>query len=87
MWFATYLYVITFTLYIDSMIVFSNNLGTLRYNGEGESVFHLMSESMFCRSDPLLNALFYNSDGIVNLLIEGRVCMCKVDSSKACICM
>jgi len=87
MWFATYLYVITFTLYIDSMIVFSNNLGTLRYNGEGESVFHLMSESMFCRLDPLLNALFYNSDGIVNLLIEGRVCMCKVDSSKACICM
>jgi hypothetical protein len=69
------------TLYIDSMIVLNN----LRYNGEGESGFHLMSENMFCRLDPLLNALLYNSYGIVNLLMEGRVCMYKVDSSKACI--
>jgi hypothetical protein len=70
-----------FTLYIDGMVVFNN----LRYNGEGESVFHLMSENMFCRLDPLPNALLRNSYGIVNLLMEGRVCMCKVDSSKACI--
>jgi hypothetical protein len=42
-------------------------------------------KNMFCRLDPLLNALLYNSYGIVNLLMEGRVCMCKVDSSKACI--
>jgi hypothetical protein len=28
------------TLYIDGMVVFNN----LRYNGEGESVFHLMSQ-------------------------------------------
>jgi hypothetical protein len=71
----------TVTLYIDGMVFFNN----LRYNGEGESGFHLMSENMFCRLDPLLNALLYNSYGIVNLLMEGRVCMCKVDSSKACI--
>ena len=70
-----------FTLYINGMVVFNN----LRYNGEGESVFHLMSENMFCRLDPLPNALLRNSYGIVNLLMEGRVCMCKVDSSKACI--
>jgi transposase len=44
---------------------------------------HLMLTSMFCRLDPFLNALFYNSYGIVNLLMQGRVCMCKVDSSKA----
>jgi hypothetical protein len=69
------------TLYIDSMIVLNN----LRYNGEGESGFHLMSSSMVRRLDPLLNALLYNSYGIVNLLKEGRVCMYKVDSSKACI--
>lgn len=73
------------TLYIDSMVVSYNNPRTLRYGGEGESVVHLMSESMVRRLDPLLNALLYNSYGIVNLLIEGRVCMCKVDSSKACI--
>jgi hypothetical protein len=73
-----------FTLYIDGMVFF-NNLRPLRYNGKGESVFHLMSKNMFCRLDPLLNALLYNSYGIVNRLIEGRVCMCKVDSSKACI--
>ena len=73
-----------YTLYIDSMVVF-NNVRTLRYNGEGESVFHLMPLSMVRRLDPLLNALLYNSYGIVNLLIKGRVCMCKVDSSKACI--
>ena len=72
---------ISVTLYIDGMVFFNN----LRYNGEGESGFHLMSENMFCRLDPLLNALLYNSYGIVNLLMEGRVCMCKVDSSKACI--
>jgi hypothetical protein len=29
-----------YTLYIDGMVVFNN----LRYNGEGESVFHLMSQ-------------------------------------------
>jgi hypothetical protein len=69
------------TLYIDSMIVFNN----LRYNGEGESGVHLMFPSMVRRLDPLLNALLCNSYGIVNLLMEGRVCMCKVDSSKACI--
>ena len=57
----------------------------MRYNGEGESVLHLMSENMVGRVDPLLNALLHNSYGIVNLLMEGRVCMCKVDSSKACI--
>jgi hypothetical protein len=74
-----------YTLYIDSMVVSYNNPRTLRYGGEGESVVHLMSESMVRRLDPLLNALLYNSYGIVNLLIEGRVCMCKVDSSKACI--
>jgi hypothetical protein len=73
------------TLYIDSMVASYNNPRTLRYGGEGESVFHLMSESMFCRLDPLLNALLCNSYGIVNLLMEGRVCMCKVDSSKAFI--
>ena len=73
-----------FTLYIDSMVVF-DKISTLRYNGEGESVVHLMSKNMVRRLDPLLNALLYNSYGIVNLLIEGRVCMCKVDSSKACI--
>jgi hypothetical protein len=67
------------------MVVSYNNPRTLRYGGEGESVVHLMSESMVRRLDPLLNALLYNSYGIVNLLIEGRVCMCKVDSSKACI--
>lgn len=67
------------TLYIDGMVFFNN----LRYNGEGESLFHLMSENMFCRLDPLLNALLRNSYGIVNLLMEGRACMCKVDSSKA----
>jgi hypothetical protein len=72
------------TLYIDCMVVF-DKIRTLRYNGEGESVFHLMFLSMFCRLDPLLNALLCNSYGIVNLLMEGRVCMCKVDSSKACI--
>jgi hypothetical protein len=70
-----------YTLYIDSMIVFNN----LRYNGEGESGVHLMFPSMVRRLDPLLNALLCNSYGIVNLLMEGRVCMCKVDSSKACI--
>ena len=69
------------TLYSDSMIVLNN----LRYNGEGESGFHLMPSSMVRRLDPLLNALLYNSYGIVNLLKEGRVCMYKVDSSKACI--
>lgn len=69
------------TLYIDGMVVFNN----LRYNGEGESVFHLMPLSMVRRLDPLLNALLRNSYGIGNLLREGRVCMCKVDSSKACI--
>jgi len=70
------------TLYIDGMVVF-NNLG---YNGEGESGFHLMPLSMVRRLDPLLNALLCNSNGIVNLLKEeGRVCMCKVDSSKVCI--
>jgi hypothetical protein len=41
-------------------------------------------KNMFCRLDPLPNALLRNSYGIVNLLMEGRVCMCKVDSSKAC---
>ncbi len=46
---------------------------------------HLMSENMVGRVDPLPNALLHNSYGIVNLLMEGRVCMCKVDSSKACI--
>ena len=69
------------TLYIDGMVFFNN----LRYNGEGESGFHLMPLSMVRRLAPLLNALLYNSYGIVNLLIKGRVCMCKVDSSKACI--
>ena len=64
------------------MVVF-NNVRTLRYNGEGESEFHLMPLSMVRRLDPLLNALLYNSYGIVNLLMEGRVCMCKVDLSKA----
>ena len=73
-----------FTLYIDSMVVF-DKISTLRYNGEGESVVHLMPLSTVRRLDPLLNALLCNSYGIVNLLIEGRVCMCKVDSSKACI--
>ena len=68
----------------DSMIVF-DKIRMLRYNGEGESGFHLMSENMVGRVDPLLNALLCNSYGIVNLLMEGRVCMCKVDSSKACI--
>ena len=72
------------TLHIDGMVVF-DKIRTLRYNGEGESVFHLMSLSMVRRLDPLLNALLCNSYSIVNLLIEGRVCMCKVDSSKACI--
>ena len=72
------------TLYIDSMVVF-DKIRTLRYNGKGESVLHLMSENMVGRVDPLLNALLHNSYGIVNLLMEGRVCMCKVDSSKACI--
>jgi hypothetical protein len=76
--------VATNTLYIDGMVVF-DKIRTLRYNGEGKSVLHLMSESMVRRLDPLLNALFYNSYGIVNPLMEGRVCMCKVDSSKACI--
>ena len=74
-----------YTLYIDSMVVSYNNPRTLRYDGEGESVVHLMFLSMFCRLDPLPNALLRNSYGIVNLLMEGRVCMCKVDSSKACI--
>ena len=74
----------TVTLYIDGMIVF-DKIRTLRYNGEGESVLHLMSENMVGRVDPHPNALFHNSYGIVNLLMEGRVCMCKVDSSKACI--
>ncbi len=64
------------------MVVF-DKIRTLRYNGEGESGFHLMSLSMVRRLDPLLNALLCNSYGIVNLLMEGRVCMCKVDSSKA----
>ena len=73
------------TLYIDSMVVSYNNPRTLRYGGEGESAVHLMSESMVRRLDPLPNALLRNSYGIVNLLMEGRVCMCKVDSSKACI--
>jgi len=73
-----------YTLYIDSMVVF-NNVRTLRYNGEGESGVHLMFASMVRRLDPLLNALLCNSYGIGNLLMEGRVCMCKVDSSKACI--
>jgi hypothetical protein len=53
-----------------------------RYTGEGEFVLHLMSLSMFGRLDPLPEALSSNSDGIVNLLMEGRVCMCKVDSDK-----
>ena len=65
------------------MVVIGNNPGKLRYNGEGESVVHLMYESMCCRLDPLSNALLYNSYGIVNLLRKGRVCMCKVDSSMA----
>ena len=42
-------------------------------------------KNMVRRVDPLPNALLHNSYGIVNLLMEGRVCMCKVDSSKACI--
>jgi hypothetical protein len=67
------------------MVVSYNNPRTLRYNGKGESVVHLMFLNMFGRLDPLPNALLYNSYGIVNLLMEGRVCMCKVDSSKACI--
>ena len=71
-----------YTLYIDGMVVF-DKIRTLRYNGEGESGVHLMSLSMVCRLDPLLNALLCNSYGIGNLLMEGRVCMCKVDSSKA----
>jgi len=66
------------------MVVF-NNFRTLRYNGEGESGVNLMLASMVRRFDPLLNALLCNSYGIGNLLMEGRVCMCKVDSSKACI--
>jgi hypothetical protein len=45
-------------------------------------VLHLMSENMVGRVDPYPNALLHNSYGIVNLLMEGRVCMCKVDSSK-----
>jgi hypothetical protein len=72
------------TLYIHGMVFF-DKIRTLRYNGEGESVFHLMPLSMVRRLDPLLNALLRNSYGIGNLLREGRVCMCKVDSSKACI--
>jgi hypothetical protein len=72
------------TLYIDSLVVF-DKISTLRYNGEGESVLHLMPLSMVRRLDPLLNDLLCNSYGIVNLLMEGRVCMYKVDSSKACI--
>jgi hypothetical protein len=44
------------TLYIDSMVVF-NNVRTLRYNGEGESVLHLMSANMGCRKDPLPEVL------------------------------
>jgi len=44
-----------------------------------------MPLSMVLRLDPLLNALLYNSYGIENLLMEGGGCMCKVDSSKACI--
>jgi hypothetical protein len=73
--------ILVFTLYIDGMVVFNN----LRYNGEGESGLHLMSLSTVRRLDPLLNTLPCNSYGIGNLLMEGRVCMCKVDSSKACI--
>ena len=60
-----------YTLYIDSMVVF-NNVRTLRYNGEGESVFHLMPLSMVRRLDPLLNALLYNSYGIGNLLLTRK---------------
>ena len=74
----------TVTLYIDGMVVF-DKIRTLRYNGKGESVLHLMSENMVRRLNPHPNALLHNSYGIVNLLMEGRVCMCKVDSSKACI--
>ena len=74
----------TVTLYIDSMVFF-DKIRVLRHNGEGESVCHLMRLSMVRRLEPLLNALLCNSYGIGNLLMEGRVCMCKVDSSKACI--
>jgi len=56
----------TSTLYIGGMVFFNN----LRYNGEGESGFHLMPLSMVRRLDPLLNALLYNSYGIVNLLMN-----------------
>jgi len=52
-----------FTLYIDGMIVF-DKIRMLRYNGEGESGFHLMSENMVGRVDPHPNALLYNLYGI-----------------------
>lgn len=49
---------IQYTLYIDiDDMVVSNNNGTLRCDGEGESVIHLMSENMVCRVDPFPNAL------------------------------
>ncbi len=70
-----------FTLYITPRI-FDKIIGCSRYTVGGESVVHLMLTSMVCRLDPLLNALSYNSYGIVNLLMEGRVCMCKVDSDR-----
>ncbi len=59
------------TLYIDGMVVF-DKIRALRYNGEGESGFHLMSENMVGRLDPLLNALLCNSYGIGNLLIKRK---------------
>jgi hypothetical protein len=80
--FRKYIVTVDGTLYITPRI-FDRIIGCSRYTGKGESVVHLMLTSMFCRLDPLLNALFYNSYGIVNLLMQGRVCMCKVDSSKA----
>jgi hypothetical protein len=64
----------SYTLYIDGMVVF-DKIRALRYNGEGESVLHPMSLSMIRRLDSLPNALLRNSYGIVNLLIEERVCM------------
>ena len=39
---------------------------------KGESVLHLMPESMVCRIDPLPMALFFNSYGIINVLRQGE---------------
>ena len=72
-----------FTLYITP-ILFYKSIGRSRYAGKGESVVHLMCANMVCRVDPLPGALSMQLVRYRKPPHEGRVCMCKVDSDRAC---